>query len=210
MNRRNNDGFYLALGMFLVVSICVIFAMCGKEIIRKVDMFDKIIGYILKGFGLLIATTLLVWGFKLYFCDFGIINEWTLASSIDEKKCENYTSIIFDVPLSSGKIYKNLEKAVFYSTELEIQSKTFSNCKKLKQITFYSNPISIAKDAFLGCSKLSLIRFYGKKEDWDNHQIFIPSNPKIEFISTEYSSNNTVEKMKVDLNCNGTINIKHR
>lgn len=210
MNRRNNDGFYLALGMFLVVSICVIFAMCGKEIIREVDMFDKIIGYILKGVGLLIATTLLVWGCKLYICDFGIIDEWTLASSIDKKKCENYRSIIFDVPSPSGKIYKNLEKAVFYSTELEIQSKAFSKCKELKQITFYSNPKSIAKDAFLGCSNLSRITIYGKKEDWDNHKIFIPSNPKIEFISTESSSNNTVEKMKVDLNCNGTINIKHR
>lgn len=210
MNRRNNDGFYLALGMFLVVSICVIFAMCGKEIIREVDMFDKIIGYILKGFGLLIATTLLVWGCKLYICDFGIIDEWTLASSIDEKKSKKYTALIFDESAPNGKFYKNVENAVFYSSTIKIDSKAFANCKELKQITFYSNPKSIAKDAFLGCSKLSLIRFYGKKEDWDNHQIFILSNPKIEFISTESSSNNTVEKMKVDLNCNGTINIKHR
>lgn len=121
MNRRNNDGFYLALGMFLVVSICVIFAMCGKEIIREVDMFDKIIGYILKGFGLLIATTLLVWGCKLYICDFGIIDEWTLASSIDEKKSKKYTAIIFDESAPNGKFYKNVENAVFYSKEKEIK-----------------------------------------------------------------------------------------
>lgn len=209
MNRRNNDGFYLALGMFLVVSICVIFSMCGKEIIRKVDMFDKIIGYILKGFGLLIATTLLVWGYKLYFCDFGIIDEWTFSSSIDEKKSKKYTAIIFDESAPNGKFYKNVENAVFYSKEKEIKSKAFANCKKLKQIIFYEKP-EIDKDAFIGCSNLSRITIYGKKEDWDNHQIFIPSNPKIEFISTESSSNNTVEKMKVDLNCNGTINIKHR
>ena len=209
MNRRNNDGFYLALGMFLVVSICVIFSMCGKEIIRKVDMFDKIIGYILKGFGLLIAATLLVWGCKLYFCDFGIIDEWTLASSIDKKKSKKYTAIIFDESAPNGKFYKNVENAVFYSKEKEIKSKAFANCKKLKQIIFYEKP-EIDKDAFIGCSNLSRITIYGKKEDWDNHQIFIPSNPKIEFISTESSSNNTVEKMKVDLNCNGTINIKHR
>ena len=210
MNRRNNDGFYLALGMFLVVSICVIFSMCGKEIIRKVDMFDKIIGYILKGFGLLIATTLLVWGYKLYFCDFGIINEWTLASSIDKKKSKKYTAIIFDESAPNGKFYKNVENAVFYSKEKEIKSKAFANCKKLKQITFYKKPKSIAKDAFLGCSNLSCITIYGKKEDWKQQEIIIPSNPKIEFISTESSSNKTVEKMKVDLNCNGTINIKHR
>ena len=209
MNRRNNDGFYLALGMFLVVSICVIFAMCGKEIIREVDMFDKIIGYILKGFGLLIATTLLVWGCKLYICDFGIIDEWTHASSIDEKKSKKYTAIIFDESAPNGKFYKNVENAVFYSKEKEIKSKAFANCKKLKQIIFYEKP-EIDKDAFIGCSNLSRITIYGKKEDWDNHQIFNPSNPKIEFISTESSSNNTVEKMKVDLNCNGTINIKHR
>ena len=209
MNRRNNDGFYLALGMFLVVSICVIFSMCGKEIIRKVDMFDKIIGYILKGFGLLIATTLLVWGCKLYICDFGIIDEWTFSSSIDEKKSKKYTAIIFDESAPNGKFYKNVENAVFYSKEKEIKSKAFANCKKLKQIIFYEKP-EIDKDAFIGCSNLSRITIYGKKEDWDNHQIFIPSNPKIEFISTESSSNNTVEKMKVDLNCNGTINIKHR
>lgn len=209
MNRRNNDGFYLALGMFLVVSICVIFAMCGKEIIREVDMFDKIIGYILKGFGLLIATTLLVWGCKLYICDFGIIDEWTLASSIDEKKSKKYTAIIFDESAPNGKFYKNVENAVFYSKEKEIKSKAFANCKKLKQIIFYEKP-EIDKDAFIGCSNLSRITIYGKKEDWDNHQIFIPSNPKIEFISTESSSNKTVEKMKVDLNCNGIINIKHR
>ena len=209
MNRRNNDGFYLALGMFLVVSICVIFAMCGKEIIREVDMFDKIIGYILKGFGLLIATTLLVWGCKLYICDFGIIDEWTLASSIDKKKSKKYTAIIFDESAPNGKFYKNVENAVFYSKEKEIKSKAFANCKKLKQIIFYEKP-EIDKDAFIGCSNLSRITIYGKKEDWDNHQIFIPSNPKIEFISTESSSNKTVEKMKVDLNCNGIINIKHR
>lgn len=209
MNRRNNDGFYLALGMFLVVSICVIFAMCGKEIIREVDMFDKIIGYILKGFGLLIATTLLVWGCKLYICDFGIIDEWTLASSIDEKKSKKYTAIIFDESAPNGKFYKNVENAVFYSKEKEIKSKAFANCKKLKQIIFYEKP-EIDKDAFIGCSNLSRITIYGKKEDWDKHKIFIPSNPKIEFISTESSSNNTVEKIKVDLNCNGTINIKHR
>lgn len=209
MNRRNNDGFYLALGMFLVVSICVIFAMCGKEIIRKVDMFDKIIGYILKGFGLLIAATLLVWGCKLYICDFGIIDEWTLASSIDKKKSKKYTAIIFDESAPNGKFYKNVENAVFYSKEKEIKSKAFANCKKLKQITFYEKP-EIDKDAFIGCSNLSRITIYGKKEDWDNHQIFIPNNPKIEFISTESSSNNTVEKMKVDLNCNGIINKKHR
>lgn len=193
MNRRNNDGFYLALGMFLVVSICVIFAMCGKEIIREVDMFDKIIGYILKGFGLLIATTLLVWGFKLYFCDFGIIDEWTLASSIDKKNSKKYTAIIFDESAPNGKFYKNVENAVFYSKEKEIKSKAFANCKKLKQIIFYEKP-EIDKDAFIGCSNLSRITIYGKKEDWDKHQIFIPSNPKIEFISTESSSNNTVEK----------------
>ena len=209
MNRRNNDGFYLALGMFLVVSICVIFAMCGKEIIREVDMFDKIIGYILKGFGLLIATTLLVWGCKLYICDFGIIDEWTFASSINEKKSKKYTAIIFDESAPNGKFYKNVENAVFYSKEKEIKSKALANCKKLKQIIFYEKP-EIDKDAFIGCSNLSRITIYGKKEDWDKHQIFIPSNPKIEFISTESSSNNTVEKMKVDLNCNGTINIKHR
>ena len=209
MNRRNNDGFYLALGMFLVVSICVIFAMCGKEIIRKVDMFDKIIGYILKGFGLLIAATLLVWGCKLYFCDFGIIDEWTLASSIDKKKSKKYTAIIFDESAPNGKFYKNVENAVFYSSTIKIDSKAFANCKKLKQIIFYEKP-EIDKDAFIGCSNLSRITIYGKKEDWDNHKIFIPSNPKIEFISTESSSNKTVEKIKVDLNCNGTINIKHR
>lgn len=193
MNRRNNDGFYLALGMFLVVSICVIFAMCGKEIIREVDMFDKIIGYILKGFGLLIATTLLVWGCKLYICDFGIIDEWTFSSSIDEKKSKKYTAIIFDESAPNGKFYKNVENAVFYSKEKEIKSKAFANCKKLKQIIFYEKP-EIDKDAFIGCSNLSRITIYGKKEDWDNHKIFIPSNPKIEFISTESSSNNTVEK----------------
>lgn len=193
MNRRNNDGFYLALGMFLVVSICVIFAMCGKEIIRKVDMFDKIIGYILKGFGLLIATTLLVWGFKLYFCDFGIINEWTLASSIDKKKSKKYTAIIFDESAPNGKFYKNVENAVFYSSTIKIDSKAFANCKKLKQIIFYEKP-EIDKDAFLGCSNLSCITIYGKKEDWKQQEIIIPSNPKIEFISTESSSNNTVEK----------------
>ena len=209
MNRRINDGFYLALGMFLVVSICVIFAMCGKEIIREVDMFDKIIGYILKGFGLLIATTLLVWGCKLYICDFGIIDEWTLASSIDEKKSKKYTAIIFDESAPNGKFYKNVENAVFYSSTIKIDSKAFANCKKLKQIIFYEKP-EIDKDAFIGCSNLSRITIYGKKEDWDNHKIFIPSNPKIEFISTESSSNKTVEKIKVDLNCNGTINIKHR
>ena len=209
MNRRNNDGFYLALGMFLVVSICVIFAMCGKEIIREVDMFDKIIGYILKGFGLLIATTLLVWGCKLYICDFGIIDEWTFASSIDEKKSKKYTAIIFDESAPNGKFYKNVENAVFYSSTKKIDSKAFANCKKLKQIIFYEKP-EIDKDAFIGCSNLSRITIYGKKEDWKQQEIIIPSNPKIEFISTESSSNKTVEKMKVDLNCNGIINIKHR
>lgn len=193
MNRRNNDGFYLALGMFLVVSICVIFAMCGKEIIREVDMFDKIIGYILKGFGLLIAATLLVWGFKLYFCNFGIINEWTLASSIDKKKSKKYTAIIFDESAPNGKFYKNVENAVFYSSTIKIDSKAFANCKKLKQIIFYEKP-EIDKDAFIGCSNLSRITIYGEKNKWELHQIFIPSNPKIEFISTESSSNNTVEK----------------
>ena len=207
MNKKNNDGFYLALGMFLVVSICVIFAMCGKEIICEVDMFDKVIGYILKGLGLLFFITLVVWGCGIYFCNFNKIDDWTFSSKIEKGK--KYTSIILDNE-SVFTNHKYIEKVVCYLDNSEIKSKAFSNCKKLKQITFYSNPKSIAKDAFLGCSKLSLIRFYGKKEDWDKHQIFIPSNPKIEFISTESSSNNTVEKMKVDLNCNGTINIKHR
>ena len=40
----------------------------------------------------------------------------------------------------------------------------------------------IEKDAFLSCDKLSLIRVYGTKDDWDKLKIFIPSNPKIEFI----------------------------
>lgn len=200
MNRRNNDGFYLALGMFLVVSICVIFAMCGKEIISEVNEFDKIIGYILKGFGLLIATTLLVWGCKLYFCDFGIIDEWTLASSIDKKKSKKYTAIIFDESAPSGKIYKNLEKAVFYSTELEIQSKTFSKCKELKQITFYEKPQKIDKDAFIGCSNLSRITIYGEKNMWENQLCFIPSNPKIEFIPTIKNENKKVEaSMDIDM-----------
>ena len=106
--------------------------------------------------------------------------------------------------------HKYIEKVVCYLDNSEIKSKAFSNCKELKQITFYSNPKNIAKDAFLGCSNLSLIRFYGTKQQWESHQIFIPSNPKIEFISTESSSNKTVEKMKVDLNWNGIINIKHR
>ena len=180
MNRRNNDGFYLALGMFLVVSICVIFAMCGKEIISEVNVFDKIIGYILKGFGLAIAVTFLVWGFGIYFCDFNKIDEWTFSSKIENGK--KYTSIIFDNE-SVFTNHKYIEKVVCYLDNSEIKSKAFSSCKNLKEITFYKNPKKIENDAFLCCSNLSLIYFYGSKEDWEKHKIIIPSNPKIEFIS---------------------------
>ncbi len=207
MNKRNNDGFYLALGMFLIVSICVLFAMCGKEIISEVNMFDRIIGFILKGLGLLIAITFIVWGIKLYFCDIAIIDEWTLASAMKDNK--KYASIIFDEDISFEKNYKHLEKAVFYSKTKKIDSKAFANCKRLKQITFYEIPKTVAKDAFIGCSNLSRITIYGTKDVWKGQELIILSNPKIEFISSSGSTNN-VEKMKVDLNCNGTINIKNR
>lgn len=205
MNKKNNDGFYLAIGMFLVVSICVIFAMCGKEIISEVDMFDKVIGYILKGLGLAIAVTFLVWGIKLYVCDFNKIDEWTFSSKIENGK--KYTSIIFDND-SVFTNHKYIEKVVCYLDNSKIKSKAFSNCKKLKQITFYKNPKTIANDAFLGCSKLSCITIYGKKEDWEKHKIIIPSNPKIEFISCP-ENKTTINKTEIDLKCNGTINIKN-
>ena len=216
MKSDNNDGFLLSIGMLFILSIFVVFVMCGKDIFNKPIMCDKLFQFIAKLIGLAFIGLIVIYGVIVAISDYTQkvsfeSDDWQLESVIGTYT--DYSHIIFD---ESVKVfdknfgYEKVKNVIFYSKELTIKKLAFSNCKKLKQITFYANPKSIAKDAFLGCSKLSLIRFYGKKEDWEKYQIFIPSNPKIEFISTESSSNKTVEKMKVDLNCNGIINIKHR
>jgi magnesium-transporting ATPase (P-type) len=103
--------------------------------------------------------------------------------------------ISMEVPYESEKKFS----AVFYSKEKEIKSKAFANCKKLKQIIFYEKP-EIDKDAFIGCSNLSRITIYGEKNKWEEQELFIPSNPKIEFISTIKNENKKVEaSMDIDM-----------
>ena len=204
MKKKNNDGFYVAIGMFFVLSICILLGFCGEEIISEVDMFDKVIILILKGICLFFVIILLVWGCKMYISEFGVIEEYTFAS--DMKKGKKYTAIIFENEIPSNKTFKYLKKVIFYSTK--IKSKVFSCCKSLKEVTLYDNK-NIEKDAFLGCESLSLIRFYGTKEEWESHKIFIPSNPKIEFLGNS-ENKITINKTKIDLNYNGTINIRNR
>ena len=73
MSKKNNDGLYLAIGMFFVLSICILLGFCGEEIISEVDMFDKVIILILKGICLFFVIILLVWGCKMYISEFGVI-----------------------------------------------------------------------------------------------------------------------------------------
>ena len=199
-----NDGFYLTMGMFFVLFVCILFGVCGADLVRGNSMFDKVILRIINGFVLLIFLSLFICGCKIYFSDFGVIRDFTFVS--DMKNNKKYTSLIFDKNIQEAKRYKYLEKVIFYSDELHINSKAFSNCKNLKEITLYENPKEIAKDAFLGCENLSLIRFYGTKEDWEKHKIFIPSNPKIEFLSI-HNEDKKKENPKTNIECNGTITI---
>ena len=104
MSKKNNDGLYLAIGMFFVLSICILLGFCGEEIISEVDMFDKVIILILKGICLFFVIILLVWGCKMYISEFGVIEEYTFAS--DMKKGKKYTAIIFENEIPSNKTFK--------------------------------------------------------------------------------------------------------
>ena len=66
---KDNDGFYLTVGIFFVLFICILFGVCGEDLLRKVTMFEKVIFRIIKGLVLLFFLTLLVWGCKIYFSD---------------------------------------------------------------------------------------------------------------------------------------------
>lgn len=218
MSQKNNDGFYLAIGMFFVLSICILFGLCGEEIFSEVDMFDKVMFFILKVIGLIFLGAIFVYAVIVCISDFSFDiknylslknDEWKLISVIGKNK--SYSHIIFDKNIDtfdSSYGYEKLKNVIFYSENLKIKREAFSNCKKLQQITFYEMPSYIEKDAFLGCESLSLIRFYGTKEQWESHKIFIPSNPKIEFLGNS-ENKITMNKTKIDLNCNGTINIRN-
>lgn len=205
MNSKNNDGFYLTIGMFFVVSICILFAICGEDLIKEVCMFDKVMIRILIGFALAVFLTLFVWGCKIYFSDFNVINEWTLASVMKDNK--KYTAIIFDEAVSPEKNYIDLEKAVFYSKTTKIGSKVFAGCQNLKEVIFYEDPMIIESDAFIGCTNLARITFYGTKKNFDEYKIFIPSNPRIEFIPIPESEKKQEQNI-INVNCSGTVNIK--
>lgn len=219
MKKKNNDGFYVAIGMFFVLSICILLGFCGEEIISEVDMFDKVMIFILKVIGLIFLGAIFVYAVIVCISDFSFDiknylslknDEWKLISVIGKNK--SYSHIIFDKNIDtfdSSYGYEKLKNVIFYSENLKIKREAFSNCKKLQQITFYENPSYIEKDAFLGCESLSLIRFYGTKEEWESHKIFIPSNPKIEFLGNS-ENKITMNKTKIDLNYNGTINIRNR
>lgn len=216
MNIKKSDEFYLATGMFVVLSACVVCGICGKDLIKEVNMLDKIMIFILKLIGMTFFSAVLIYGLiaciNNFVADCQKPNKWKLASKIGD--CKNCQYVIFDdkvknfQPPLKNNCYRNLKQAVFYAYRLEIQSRAFSNCEDLEEITFYEIPKSIEKDAFLGCDKLSLIRIYGTKEDWEKLKIYIPSNPKIEFIPPSASEEKAIDKKTIDVNCNATINVK--
>ena len=212
MNSKKNDGFYLAIGMFAALSACVLCGICGKDLIREVGMLDKIMMFILKLIGLVFLTAVLVYGVIacIYnFClDIKTPGKWKLVNNIGEYK--NCQYVIFSEKVGSfpnDKYYSRLKHAVFYSSSLEIKNRAFSSCKKLKEITFYEIPKSIEKDAFLRCDRLSLIRVYGIKDNWDKLKIFIPSNPKIEFIPPIITDEKLTEEKIININCEATLNV---
>ena len=206
---KYNDGFCLTVGMFFVLFICILFGVCGADLVGKVSMFDKIEIFILRIIVLVFFSVILVFGFINCIWKFVLeirnVDEWQHITLIGQGKTKK--NLIFGTEIKCFDCsygYDNLEKAIFYSDDLHINSKAFSNCKNLKEITLYENPKEIAKNAFLGCENLSLIRFYGTKEDWNMHKVFIPSNPKIEFIQVENPKKNT----QLNIECNGIIEIQ--
>lgn len=213
MNGKKNDGFYLAIGMLVVLSICVLCGICGKDLIREVGMLDKIMVFILKLIGFVFFTAVLVYGVIAciynFYLDIKTPDKWMVIKNTSEYK--NCQYVIFSEEVGSfpnDKCYSRLKHAVFYSSELEIQSRAFSECEELEEIIFYEIPKKIEKDAFLSCDKLSLIRVYGTKKDWDKLKIFIPSNPKIEFIPPVITDEKTTEKEKIiNINCEATLNV---
>lgn len=212
MNSKKNDGFYLAIGMFVALSACVLCGICGKDLIREVGMLDKIMMFILKLIGLVFLTAVLVYGVIacIYnFCsDVKTPGKWNLVDNIGE--CKNCQYVIFSEKVDffpNDKCYSRLKHAVFYSNKLGIQSRAFSECEELEEITFYEIPKKIEKDAFLSCDKLSLIRVYGTKDDWDKLKIFIPSNPKIEFIPPIITDEKLTEEKIININCEATLNV---
>ena len=42
MKSDNNDGFLFSIGMLFILSIFVVFVMCGKDIFNKPIMCDKL------------------------------------------------------------------------------------------------------------------------------------------------------------------------
>ena len=211
MNSKNNDGFYLTIGMFFVVSICILFAICGEDLIKEVCMFDKVFVFILKLIALVSLVIVVVFAFIVCISNFAsscnFKKNWILLSENSDSK-NKY--IIFDENVKKfpeDQKYKKLKCAVFYAKDVEIQTRAFSNCKDLTEITFYEIPTIIAKDAFLGCKKLSVIYFYGTKEEWELKKIFIPSNPRIDFVSTQKSEKKQDQNI-INVNCSGTVNIK--
>ena len=152
---KYNDGFYLTVGMFFVLFICIFFGICGADLVRKFCMFDKIEFFILKLIVLVFFSVILVFGFINciwgFVVDMKTIDEWQHITTIGQAR--NKKNIIFGSEIKSFDCtygYDNLEKAIFYSDELHINKAAFSNSKNLKEITFYENPKEIAKDAFLG------------------------------------------------------------
>lgn len=69
---KYNDGFCLTVGFFFVLFICILFGVCGADLVRKITMFDKVMIRILVGFVLAVFLTLLVWGCKIYFSSFEV------------------------------------------------------------------------------------------------------------------------------------------
>lgn len=211
MNSKNNDGFYLTIGMFFVVSICILFAICGEDLIKEVCMFDKVLVFILKLIALVSLVIVVVFAFIACIGNFAsscnFKKNWILLSENSDSESKY---IIFDENVKKfpeGKKYKKLKCTVFYAEGLEIQTKAFSNCKDLTEVTFYGKLNGVAKDAFLGCKKLSVIYFYGTKEEWEAKKIFIPSNPRIEFIPIPESEKKQDQNI-INVNCSGTVNIK--
>ena len=142
---KYNDGFCLTVGFFFVLFICILFGVCGADLVRKITMFDKIEVFILKIIVLVFFSVILVFGFINCIWKFVLeirnVDEWQHITLIGQGKIEK--NLIFGTEIKSFDCsygYDNLEKAIFYSDDLHINSKAFSNCKNLKEITLYENP----------------------------------------------------------------------
>ena len=181
MKNENDSHFLFAIVIVLSICLAALAVLCGEEIMKnKIIVFAIIC--------IIIVCSMVFFGFVIFSkkkCD--ETKSRTVYESLKPKISKDTERLMF----INSKIYGNVDKDIYKLKHLKFLDfdvsewifvkGAFNCCKNLEEITFFQKPENFNSNEFSKCLNLKKIILVGKKSDWKNFEICVPTDCEIVF-----------------------------